>query len=232
MKKLGLIGGMGPESTLLYYRDIVSGFQKKDSNGYFPALTVESVNMYEMLGFCKKKDYTGLADYLMTAVENLKAGGADFIALASNTPHVVFEELERRSELPMLSIVEPVYKAVVEAGLKKIVWLGTAFTMEESYFKKIFMKNNIEVIVPNMEERTYIDEKIAQELEFGIIKEDTRNNFDMIINRLIKDEGIQGIILGCTELPLLYKDVEFTIPCFNTMASHITGIIDYMFEEN
>lgn len=134
MKKLGLIGGMAPESTLLYYHDIVCNFQKKEPNGYFPTLTIETVNMYEMLVFCKNKDYSGFTEYLMKAIENVIAGGADFIALASNTPHVVFEKSEKRSNVSMLSIVEPAYKAIAKLGLKKIAWLGTAFTMEKEYF--------------------------------------------------------------------------------------------------
>jgi aspartate racemase len=230
MKKLGLIGGMGPESTLLYYHDIVYKFQKEEPNGYFPALTIETVNMYEMLAFCKNKDYSGLTEYLMGAIENVIVGGADFIALASNTPHVVFDELEKRSSVQMLSIVEPAYKAIDKLELKKIAWLGTAFTMEEEYFKKLFIENGVEVVIPKESERKYIDEKIAKELEFGVIKKDTKTEIDVIINRLIEQEGIQGIIFGCTELPLLYKDDEFSVPCFDTMKLHIAGIVDYMLE--
>lgn len=143
MKKLGLIGGMGPESTLMYYHDIAYQFQKKEPNGYFPELAIETVNMYEMLSFCKDNNYSGLINYLMKAINSVTAGGADFIALASNTPHVVFEELEKRSEIPMLSIIEPTCNAAIKLGLKKVAWLGTAFTMEEAYFKKMFLDNNI-----------------------------------------------------------------------------------------
>lgn len=225
MKKLGLIGCMGPESTLRYYHDIAYQFQKREPNGYFPALAIETVNMCEMLPFCKDNNYSGLIDYLLRAINSVTAGGADFIALASNTPHVVFEELEKRSKIPMLSIIEPTCKAAIKLGLKKIAWLGTAFTMEEAYFKKMFLENNIEVVIPSS------DERIAKELEFGIIREDTRSKINRIINRLIGEEGIQGIIFGCTELPLLYKDVNFAVPCFDTMTLHIAGIVDYMFEE-
>ncbi len=230
MKKLGLIGGMGPESTLVYYHDIVYKFQKEEPNGYFPALTIETVNMYEMLEFCKSKDYLGLTEYLIGAIENVIASGADFIALASNTPHVVFDELEKRSSVQMLSIVKPVYKAIDKLGLKKIALLGTAFTMEEEYFKKLFIENGVEVVIPKKSERKYIDEKIAKELEFGVIKKDTKIEMDVIINRLIEQEEIQGIIFGCTELPLLYRDDEFSVPCFDTMKLHIAGIVDYMLE--
>lgn len=228
MKKLGLIGGMGPESTMLYYHDIVYEFQKKEANGYFPSLTIETVNMYEILSFCNDKNYSGLTDYLMKAIENVTVGGSDFIALASNTPHVVFEELKKQSRIPLLSIIEPTYKAIEKMGLKRIAWLGTAFTMEEAYFKKVFIENDIEVVIPSLSERKYIDEKIAKELEFGIIKDNTRSEMIGIINRLTNEEGIQGIVLGCTELPLLYRNAKFTIPCLDTMKLHIAGIVDYM----
>lgn len=228
MKKLGLIGGMGPESTLLYYKEIASEFHKKNPHGYFPALTIETVNMYEMLNYCKNQDYIGLTSYLMKAINNVISSGADFIALASNTPHVVFDKLQENSSIPMLSIVEPIYKAIKSMGMKKIGWLGTAFTMEEDYFKKIFVSNGIDVIIPEKIERAYIDNAIASELEFGIVKEETKKIIDSIIQRLVEQEGIEGLIIGCTELPLIYENVELPIPCFDTMRYHIEGIVKQM----
>lgn len=228
MKKLGIIGGMGPESTLLYYKEIAEQFQKRDALGSFPELTIETVNMYKMLGFCLKGDYENLAGYLSQAVKNAESAKADFIILASNTPHVVFETLQENASVPMLSIVEPVFHAVRKQNLKKIAWLGTAFTMEQDYFKKIFIENGITVLVPNKQERDFIDQTIARELEFGIIKENSKKEIDQIVNRMISEEGIDGIILGCTELPLMYGDNSFPVPCFDTMKYHIKGIVDYM----
>lgn len=228
MKKLGIIGGMGPESTLLYYKEIAEQFQKRETHGFFPELTIETVNMYKMLGYCLDGDYENLSGYLSQAVHNAESAGADFIILASNTPHVVFETLQAKASVPMLSIVEPVFHEVREQGLKKIAWLGTAFTMEQSYFKKIFTENGIEVIVPTKKEREFIDRTIARELEFGIVKEESKKEIDQIIHRLISEEGIDGIILGCTELPLMYADAILPVPCFDTMKYHIKGIVDYM----
>jgi len=229
MKKLGILGGMGPESTLLYYKEIASAFKEKDKNGRFPALTIETVNMYEMLGYCKAGKYGELADYLLQGIRNLEKAGADFVVIASNTPHVVFEALEREANVPLLSIVQPTYEAVRAQGFKKIAWLGIRFSMEQPYFRKIFIENGIDVAVPNKEERIYMDKIIAEELEFGIVRESSKTEINKIIQRLISEEGVEAVILGCTELPLMYANEELPVPAFNTMQYHIAGIIDYMF---
>ncbi len=232
MKKLGILGGMGPESTLLYYKEIASRFQARESHGAFPSLTIECVNMYEMLGYCFSGQYEKLTQYLLKGIRNLEASQVDFIILASNTPHIVFDQLQKESNVPLLSILEPTFKAVKSQGLKKVAWLGIRFSMEEPYFRKIFTQNDIEVAIPNAEERAYIDTVISKELEFGIVKEESKANIDHILQRLITEEGIQGVILGCTELPLMYTHSSLPIPTFDTVEYHIQGIIDHMFAKS
>ncbi len=231
MKKLGILGGMGPESTLVYYKEITEKFSKRDPNGYFPALSIETVNMYEMLGYCKAGKYRELTDYLLQGIFNLEKSGADFIILASNTPHVVFDLLEEKAHVPLLSIIEPAFQAVQKKGFRKIAWLGTAFTMEQPFFRKKFIENGIEAIIPNETERKYIDHVIADELEFGIVNSESKSRIDSIINRMILEEKIEAVILGCTELPLMYADEKIPVPAFDTLQYHIDGIIDYMFQE-
>lgn len=231
MKKLGILGGMGPESTLLYYKEIVSEFKKKDKNGYFPELTIETVNMYEMLGYCKAQQYEALSNYLLSRIYNLEKAGADFAILASNTPHVVFDILENRANIPLLSIVEPTYQAIKAKGLRRVAWLGTGFTMEQQYFKKLFVENGITVVVPDEKERTLIDKVIAEELEFGIVNENSKKEIDRIIQHLISENGIEAVIMGCTELPLMYCNQKLSVPVFDTVKYHIHGVIEYMFRE-
>lgn len=231
MKKLGILGGMGPESTLLYYKEIVAEYKKRDKNGYFPSLTIEIVNMYEMLGYCKAQQYDALADYLLEGIYNLEKAGVDFAILASNTPHIVFDTIKERAHIPLLSIVEPTYQAIKESGMKNVAWLGTAFTMEQKWFKKIFMDNGIDVVIPEEEERAFIDKVIAEELEYGIVNENSKKEINRIIQRLIKDNRIEAVIMGCTELPLMYSEGELPLPVFDTLKYHIQGIIDYMFKE-
>ncbi len=231
MKKLGILGGMGPESTLVYYKKIAAEFQKRDKNGYFPALTIETVNMYEMLNYCTSHQYDKLTDYLMQGISNLEKAGAQFAVLASNTPHVVFDRLKKKADIPLLSIIEPACQAVKAAKIKKAAWLGTRFTMEQEYFKNGFIENNIEIVVPNEKERIFIDRVIAEELEFGIVNKDSKKEIDKIIERLCSEDGAGAVIMGCTELPLMYADERLQVPVFDTMECHIQGIVDYMFRE-
>lgn len=126
---------------------------KRDKNGYFPSLTIETVNMYEMLEYCKTQKYKTLSEYLLQGIYNLEKAGADFAILASNTPHVVFDILKQKAHIPLLSIIEPTCQAVKENELENVALLGTAFTMEKDWFKKVFVDNGINVAIPNEEER-------------------------------------------------------------------------------
>ena len=183
------------------------------------------------LGYCKAQQYDKLADYLLRGINNLEKAGADFAILASNTPHVVFDILEKQAHIPLLNIVEPTYQAVKAAGIKKVVWLGTGFTMEQESFKRPFMEHGIDVVVPDERERVLIDKIIAKELEFGIVNEESKKEIDIIIQRLIKEEGIEAVIMGCTELPLMYANEKLPVPAFDTLKYHIQGIVEYMFRE-
>lgn len=229
MKKLGLVGGMGPESTIPYYHDIVYGVKEKI--GCFPNLTIESVNVFDVLKLCKEERYSDLVEYLMQALSNLAAAGADFAALAANTPHIVFDKLIERSPIPLISIIETTCDEVVKQNLNKVGLLGTIFTMTGEFFKKPFCENGIEIIIPTQEEMSFIDEKISAELELGIIKEDTLAAFQMIIQRMKCENNIQAIILGCTELPLLLNDKVSPVPCLDTMKIHIQTLISMIVKD-
>lgn len=224
MKKLGLVGGMGPESTIPYYRGIVYGVQEKA--GCFPNLTVESVSVFDVLDFCAREDYDGLLHYLTAAIDHLAAAGADFAALSANTPHIVFDRLQACSPLPLVSIVEAVCREAARQGLKKLGLLGTGFTMEADFFKAPFTAQGIEIVTPAPEERRWVGEKISQELELGVVKPETQNGFDAILNRLRREEGIEAAVLGCTELPLLFQDRAAPLPCLDTMDIHIQTLVD------
>lgn len=218
---------MGPESTLPYYHDIVYGVQKKN-DGNFPLLTIESVNVFDVLGYCARKEYDELVDYLMKAINNVIAAGVDFAVLSANTPHIVFDELQKRSSIPLLSIIDALYDEVIKKKMKKVGLLGTKFTMEGEFFKKKFIENNIDIIIPKEDERNYINEKISKELELGIVREETLKEFIKIVDRMIDEDNIEGVILGCTELPLLFKGVNMPVELLDTMDIHIKAIVDYI----
>lgn len=231
MKKLGLVGGMGPESTIPYYHDIVYGVQKKIGKDFFPNLTIESIDVFHLLKLCKKKEYEELTEYLLKAVKNLASAGADFAALSANTPHIVFEKLQERSSIPLMSLVETVCDEVKHRNKNKIGLLGTIFTMDGEFFKKPFKENKIEIVIPKDEEKQYINNKISKELEHGIFKKETLEEFLKIIKRMKEEDGIEGIILGCTELPLLFKKTDTLVECFDIMKIHINALVNMIIEE-
>lgn len=231
MKKLGLVGGMGPESTIPYYHDIVYGVQKKLGKDCFPPLTIESVNVFDVLGMCGEQKYDELTDYLSAAIDNLKKSGADFAALSANTPHIVFDRLQQRSEIPLVSIIEAARDEALRLDLHKIGLLGTIFTMKGEFFKKPFEQSNIEIVVPTEAEMDLVNNRIASELERGIVKDETIEAFLNIINRMKAEDGIEAIILGCTELPMILNDEVSSVPCLDTMKIHIQTLVDMIVED-
>ncbi len=231
MKKLGLIGGIGPESTIPYYHDIVFGVQARVRKPYFPNLCIESLSVFEVLQFCKEKDYVGLTSYLAKGIENLARAGADFAAMTGNTPHIVFDELEKRTSIPIVSSVETTCDEARRQGVSKIGLLGTIPTMQADFFKRPFFQSGISVAVPTEPEMKYIGQKIETELELGIVQEETRSAFFEIVQRMVDEAGIQAVVLGCTEIPLLFKNKTVPIKCLDTMQIHIKALIDMILEK-
>lgn len=230
MKKLGLVGGMGPESTIPYYHDIVYGVKEKLGSNVFPELTIESVNVFEVLQLCGEKKYNELTDYLMNAINNLVNSGSDFIALSANTPHIVFDNLKEKSTVPLVSIIEAARDEAVRLNMCKLGLFGTSFTMAGEFFKKPFYDSDIEIVIPTEEEMEFINKKITSELELGVVKEQTLQAFQEIIVRMKQESEIEAIILGCTELPLLLNDAVSAVPCLDTMKIHIKSLIDIITE--
>ena len=206
------------------------GVQNKIGKKFFPNITIESVNAFDVLGLCSEQKYDELTDYLMKAIKNLTTSGADFIALSANTPHIVFDRLQNISMVPLVSIVEATCNEAIRLNIHKLGLLGTIFTMTEDFFKKPFYNSNIEIITPTAEEMEYINLKISSELEFGVIKEETLQGFQKIIKRMQQEDSIEAVILGCTELPLLLNDEVSPIPCLDTMKIHIQLLIDLIVE--
>ena len=226
MKKIGIIGGIGPESTVEYYKRIVYGYNKLKNNVDYPQIFINSINMSEMLGFIVKNEYEKLIDFLVNEIKKLETIGVDYVAIASNTPHCVINELIEKTTVPIISIVEETGKYIKKINLKKTLLTGTIFTMERDFYKNYFEKLNIECIVPNDNEKKIIHNIIFPNLENGIIIEKDRQLFKDICNEIIANKNIDGIILGCTELPLMIKENDFNIPVIDTMEIHIKSILE------
>lgn len=226
MKKLGLIGGIGPEATIPYYHDIVFGVQKKINKPFFPQLTIESLSCFEVIPMSAEGRYRELKEYLLAGIRNLAAAGADFGALACNTAHIVFDDLKAESPIPLISIVEVTLAEAQRLGITKAGLMGTAATMREDFFKKPFLEAGIEIVVPSEDECAVIAEKILDELEYGIVKPETVKLFCGIVDRLAEENQIEAVILGCTELPLVFQNAVLPVACLDTMEIHIRALVD------
>jgi len=224
--KIGMIGGIGPESTVDYYQRLIKLYQINISGDDYPEIIINSINMTAMLKFVSGQDWDGLINMLADAVQSLYKAGADLAFIASNTPHMVFEQVRKTSPIPLVSIVEAARIEAEKLGLKKVGLLGTLFTMQASYYQAEINNSGIAVVVPNNGEQQYIQHKLFSEIERGIFLEETRNGLLEIVKRLISDESIDGIILGCTELPLILTKDEYGIPFVNTTAIHAQRIFE------
>ncbi len=231
MKKLGLIGGTGPESTISYYRHLTYGVKDRLGKDFFPNLSIESLSVFEVLKFCESKDYEGLTQYLLKGIANLKACGCECATFTGITPHIVFDEVAKHSPLPLVSIIDMACAFAKRQGVKKVALLATTPTMSGTFFQKPFTREGIEVVLPNDEEKAFIGDKIKSEIEHGHIIDETKARFIQIANRLISEDKAQAIILGCTELPLLFSGVKLSAPFIDVVEVHINELIKIIVEK-
>ncbi len=227
-KTIGIIGGIGPESTLDYYKKLVDGYRQMITDGSYPRVIINCIDLKEMLDLIAKRQFGLLVEALLIELDKLKAAGAEFAAMASNTPHIIFNELQPRSPLRLLSIVDATVAEIKKSGLKKVALWGTKTTMNGGFYKNAAEKAGIKVIIPNIDQQELIHSKYFDELVLGIFKDETLNKYKSIGNDMKKEYGIKGIILGGTELPLLIKQESFQdLKLFDTSALHVNKILDY-----
>jgi aspartate racemase len=230
VKTIGIIGGIGPESTIEYYRLILAGYRQRRPDGSSARIIINSVDLKSLLDLVAAKQMAALTDYLAGEVHKLAATGADFGLLASNTPHIIFNELRRRATIPLLSIVEATCTAAKAQGLKKLGLFGTRFTMMGGFYPEIFSREGMTVLAPDPLEQDYIHEKYLGELVNGIIKPETRDRLLGIARGMKKRDGIEAVILGGTELPLILPpDNASDIRLLDTTRIHANAAVDWMF---
>jgi len=172
-----------------------------------------------------------IIEWFVNSINTLYRAGAESAAIASNTPHAVFDAVQSKSPIPMISIVEATRSRAVDMGLKRIGLMGTKFTMQSDYYQKAFAQNDLPVIVPKPDEQQEIHNKLMTEIELGVIKDTTRQQLLDIVKRMIKEDSIDALILGCTELPLILDKDEYGIPFLDTVSIHIDSIVKYCREK-
>lgn len=207
MKVLGIIGGIAPGSTIEYYRSIIDSYRAQRADGSYPPLLINSIDLMRMLDLVAAGGLAGLTEYLLGEIRKLARAGADIGLLASNTPHVVFDDLERQSPIPLISIVEATCQEAKRLGLGKVGLFGTRFTMQGRFYPEVFSRAGITVVVPDLEDQAYIHHKYVSELIPGVFLPETREGLLAIVDRM-EEGGVQGVILGGTELPLILSVPE------------------------
>ena len=229
MKTLGIIGGIAPPSTIEYYRMLFAAYRERRRDGSAPLVIINSIDNQTMLRLIAADALDEVSVYLAGEVEKLARAGADIGLFASNTPHIVFDRLQRLSPIPLISIVETAFEAVQRAGLTRVGLLGTRYTMQGHAYPRVFTRRGITVVSPEAADLEYVHEKYMGELVAGVYLPETRAGLLAVVDRMRERHGIDGVVLGGTELPLVLRDVDDTgIPFIDTGKIHIEAAVEQM----
>ena len=224
MTTAGIIGGIGPESTIDYYRRILAEWSELEP-GTAPSLVINSIDVRRALRLAQH-DLPGLIEYLVPELQRLAGAGADFAALSANTPHIVFDALVERTSIPLLSIVEVAAVESGRRGLRKLGLIGTRFTMEAPFYPKVFRRRGLQVVVPPEPDLTWVHDRYIGELLVGEFRPETRAGMEAVVARLRDNAQIDGVILGGTELPLLLQSSTVAgLPALDTTGLHVSAIV-------
>lgn len=224
MRTIGIIGGMGPEATVDYYKRISSFFERHKGGVSKPEIIIHSVDIDVLFELLSSGRRAVLADWLHEKLLALRVAGADLAAIAANSPHIVFDTLASYAPMPLVSVVDATRRAVVAGGWRQVGLLGTRFTMQAGFYASNFERDGIRVITPAIEEQNYIHDKIVREIERGEFHADTRRRFLEIADTMMRRDGIEALILGCTELPFLLRSGDMPLPFLNTTELHVGEI--------
>lgn len=227
MKIIGMIGGIGPESTIDYYRRLLDGAQKRNPGGPALSIIINSIDLQKGLELLGDNKLNELAEYIVPEVMRLHGAGAEFGFLAANSPHIVFEDIARCSPIPLVSIVEATCAEAKARGFKKLGLFGTRFTMHGRFYPDVFTHAGVGLVVPTSTEQDYIHDKYINELIPGKFLPETRDGLLAIATRMKKQDGIQALVLGRTELPLILTDSSLLgIPFLDTTQIHVDAILE------
>ena len=227
MKTIGMIGGIGPESTIEYYRLINASYAERITDGSYPSMIINSIDLQKLRNMAEANERAEMTAYLVSEIQKLARAGADLGFLAANTPHMVFNEVRRQSPIPLVSIVEATCRAAKAAGLEKLGLFGTRMTMQGRFYPDVFSREGIALVVPDEHDQAYIHHMYFNELVKGTVLHETRQRLMKIVDRLKEREDIQGLILGGTELSLICRDETVCeVPVLDTTKVHAKAIVE------
>jgi aspartate racemase len=230
-KTIGILGGVSPESTITYYEHIIRTYCERFGDHSYPEILIYSVSFQTIMDWQREKMWDRIEKLLINGIIRLNRGGADFGLIASNTMHFVFEKVQKRSPIPLISIIDVTAEKIKKEGIDTVGLLGTAFTMSQHFYKEKLLHSGINVLVPKEKEQKYINRVIHKELINGKVIPRSKEGFLEIIKGLV-DRRAQGVILGCTEIPLLVRDEDSPVKLFDTTKIHADKALSYAISEN
>jgi aspartate racemase len=227
MKIIGIIGGLGPESTIDYYRRLLAVYAALRPEGSARSIIINSLDVKKALALVGNNQLRELTEYLVLEIERLARAGAEIGLLSANTPHIAFDEVARRSPIPLVSIVEATCAKAKSLGFTRLGLFGTRFTMQSRFYPDVFLREGVGLAVPQADEQGYIHDKYVNQLIPGKFLPETRKGLLAIAARMRDEDGIQALILGGTELPLILTDSSpLGIPFLDTTEIHVEAILE------
>ena len=223
-----MIGGLGPESTIDYYRLLLARYRERVTDGSYPPVLINCVDLSRMVAWVEAHEHEKMVAYLVEEIDRLARAGADFALISANTPHIVFDDVARRTSLPLLSIVEATCAAAKAMHVDRLALFGTKFTMGGRFYPDVFTREGIALVLPTPEEQSFIDDKYWSELVHGVILPQTRLRLVNICQRLRHQDRVQGVILAGTELPMILRGANAGIPFLDTTEIHVDAALQRM----
>lgn len=224
-KTIGIVGGIGPEATVDYYRMLLAAFKRRGVDDY-QSILINSIDLDKALRYLYADDRAGLIEFMIEPIEKLAKAGAELGLFAANTAHIVFDEIQERSRIPLISIVAATCDAAKKMEVKRAGLIGTRFTMLGTFFPDHFSKHGIEIVIPDQGDIDYVHEKYLGELVPGVFLDETREGIVAVLDRLRAKHDIGAVILAGTELPLLLRGVTYDLPLLDTATIHIEATVD------
>ncbi len=227
MKKIGILGGISAISTIAYYNKILSLYYDRYKNYYYPEISIESLDFQRFTDLEDCHDMENYKKYILSGIKNLEMAGSDIIIMAANSPHSVFTSIQEKSSVPMISIVECVKNFALNNGMKKLLLTGIKYTMQNTFYQDELSKYGIEVIAPSAEEMDTINDIIFSELALNVISPASQIKFMNIVEKYSHQFCIDGVILGCTELPEFVEGLKSSVPLINSVELHCKEVLEY-----
>lgn len=226
MKKIGLVGGLGPASTVDYYMDLVKLCHENFGENVYPRIVIDSVDLGIHTEYFNKQDYKTIGDFIYESLVVLKNAGAEVAAVTANTEHIAWDYVKDRLPLPTISIVDATIAEIKRKGYKRVLTFATSWTLQSGLYEKAILEAGITPVVPNKEDQIILGNLIYPNLENGIVIPDDKVRMITLAEKYIKENDADALLLGCTEIPLMIKEGDVSVPVIDTTQIHIQAIFE------